>query len=114
MRIELTHDIETRLRTSLRRAHDREIGGMLFAEPLQPSHFRIIDFSLDSFSGSHTTFRRDPQTHQNMLDEFFRHTGRDFRRFNYLGEWHSHPSFSVQPSPQDLMTMTDIVENEGS
>jgi integrative and conjugative element protein (TIGR02256 family) len=102
MRIELTHDIETRFRTSLRRAHDREIGGMLFAEQLQPSHFRIIDFSLDSFSGSHTAFRRDPQTHQNALDKCFQRTGRDFRRFNYLGEWHSHPSFSVQPSAQDL------------
>ena len=114
MRIELTADIEKRFHTSLRQAGDREIGGMLLAEQLKPGHFRIVDFSLDSFSGSHTGFRRDPQSHQNTLDEFFRRTGRDFQRFNYLGEWHSHPSFSVQPSAQDIDTMADIVENQGS
>jgi len=41
-------------------------------------------------------------------------TGRDFQRFNYLGEWHSHPSFSVLPSPEDVGTMIDIVENPRS
>jgi hypothetical protein len=35
----------------------------------------------------------------------------DFRRFNYLGEWHSHPSFSVQPSSTDHCSMLDIVIN---
>jgi hypothetical protein len=37
-----------------------------------------------------------------------------YRRFNYLGEWHSHPSFSVQPSFEDIESMTDIVENGNS
>jgi [CysO sulfur-carrier protein]-S-L-cysteine hydrolase len=114
MRIELTADIEKRFYTSLRQAGDREIGGMLLAEQLKPSHFRIVDFSLDSFSGSHTGFRRNPQSHQSTLDEFFRRTGQDFQRFNYLGEWHSHPSFSVLPSALDLSTMRDIVENQSS
>jgi integrative and conjugative element protein (TIGR02256 family) len=59
-------------------------------------------------------FRRDPHAHQNTLDKFFQQTGRDFQRFNYLGEWHSHPSFSVRPSPQDIQTMTDIVQDRNS
>jgi hypothetical protein len=87
---------------------------MLLAEQLKPGRFCIIDFSVDSFSGSHTGFRRDLQAHQNGLDEFFRRTGRDFQRFNYLGEWHSHSSFSVHPSTQDINTMTEIVENQSS
>ena len=35
-----------------------------------------------------------------------------FRDFNYLGEWHFHPSFSVRPSPEDVATMTELVEDE--
>ena len=54
MRIELAPDIETRLRAALRKAGPREIGGMLMAEQLRPGHFRIVDYSLDVFSGSHT------------------------------------------------------------
>jgi [CysO sulfur-carrier protein]-S-L-cysteine hydrolase len=111
MRIDLPLAVETRFRSALREAGTREIGGMLFAEQLKPSHFSVIDFSLDAFSGSHAAFRRDPGSHQKALDEFFERTGRDFQRFNYLGEWHSHPSFSVRPSAQDLQTMMDIVQN---
>jgi integrative and conjugative element protein (TIGR02256 family) len=114
MRIELAREIEERLRSALRKAGRREIGGMLFAEQLAPSHFRIMDFSIDADSGSHATFRRDPQSHGKTLEEFFRRTDRDFTRFNYLGEWHSHPSFAVQPSAEDLVAMTDIVESRHS
>lgn len=114
MRIELAPDIEKRVRSALRTAGRREIGGMLFAEQSAPGKFRVIDFSLDLFSGSHTAFRRDPKIHRKMLDEFFERTGHDYQRFNYLGEWHSHPSFSVRPSAEDVNTMTDIVKNPSS
>ncbi len=111
MRIEVAGGIEGRLRKALRSAGRREIGGMLFAEQISSGHFRIIDFSLDLFSGSHANFRRDPDVHRKMLDAFFEKTGNEFSRFNYLGEWHSHPSFSVRPSPEDLATMTELVSD---
>jgi proteasome lid subunit RPN8/RPN11 len=114
MRIELARDIEPRLSKELRKAGKREIGGMLLAEQLAPSRFRVVDFSIDSFSGSHTTFRRDPIAHRQTLDEFFQRTGKDFERFNYLGEWHSHPSFSVRPSIDDIRTMIELVEDRNS
>jgi len=114
MRIELAPDIEKRVRGAIRTAGRREIGGMLFAEQSAPGKFRVVDVSLDLFSGSHTAFRRDPKIHRKMLDEFFQRTGHDYQRFNYLGEWHSHPSFSVRPSIEDVSTMTDIVSNPAS
>jgi len=112
MRTELAADIEPRLREELRKAGRREIGGMLFAEQLAPGRFRVVDFSVDAFSGSHTAFRRDPVVHKKTLDQFFERTGRDFARFNYLGEWHSHPSFSVYPSGDDIEAMTELVEDK--
>jgi len=114
MKIERAPEIEKRFRAALRKASRREIGGMLMAEQLAADHFRIVDFSLDAFSGSLTRFRRDPETHWKMLDEFFERTGRDYQQFNYLGEWHSHPSFSVRPSVEDIESMTDIVERGSS
>ena len=114
MRIEVAPDIEPRLRKALRSAGRREIGGMLFAEQLAPSRFCVMDFSVDLSSGSHTNFRRDPGAHEAALNAFFERTGRDFARFNYFGEWHSHPSFSVRPSPEDIATMTDLVSEERS
>jgi len=111
MRVELAPDVQKRLCRALRQARRREVGGMLFAQQLAPGHFQLIDFSIDSSSGSHTSFRRDHGLHQQALDRFFESTGRDYQRFNYLGEWHSHPSFSVRPSLEDIATMTDLVED---
>jgi integrative and conjugative element protein (TIGR02256 family) len=60
------------------------------------------------------SFLRNPETHRRTLNEFFQRTGCDYSRFNYLGEWHSHPSFSARPSATDIRTMTEIVETRSS
>jgi integrative and conjugative element protein (TIGR02256 family) len=111
MSISLAPDVEDRLRHALRQAGRREIGGMLFAEQLAPARFRLIDFSIDPSSGSHASFRRDPAAHASALKEFFDKTSNEFSRFNYLGEWHSHPSFSASPSLPDIETMQSMVES---
>lgn len=111
MQIELRPEVRLRLQEALRRAGRREIGGMIFAEQLSAAgHFCVVDFSLDTYSGSTTRFNREPGVHRRALEDFYRRTGYDFTRFNYLGEWHSHPSFSVHPSLHDIATMTDLVE----
>jgi hypothetical protein len=114
MKLQLVPDIEPRLREALRDAGCREIGGMLFAEQLAPGSFKIIDFSLDASSGSYGHFQRDPNAHVDVFNAFFEKTGNDFRRFNYLGEWHSHPLFSVRPSVADEVTMQMLVDGPDS
>jgi [CysO sulfur-carrier protein]-S-L-cysteine hydrolase len=114
MRLEVTQALVDKMRADLKRAGRQEIGGMLFAEQLAPNRFKIVDCSTDFHSGSHSTFRRDPVVHNVLLRQFFERTGNDFRRFNYLGEWHSHPSFSVRPSPEDVAEMTGLVQDNKS
>jgi integrative and conjugative element protein (TIGR02256 family) len=81
-------------------------------EQLEPGRFRIVDFSVDSISGSYAHFVRSPEHHQAALDAFFAKTGSDFSRFNYLGEWHSHPNFPTLPSAEDMASMADLVNGE--
>lgn len=81
-------------------------------EQVAPDHFRIVDFSIDDKTGTAAHFVRNPAHHSEALETFFRKTGSDFRRFNYLGEWHSHPSFAVRPSQEDIMSMNDLVRAE--
>jgi proteasome lid subunit RPN8/RPN11 len=81
-------------------------------EQLAPDYFRIVDFSVDDTTGTAAHFVRSPEHHAAALDRFFRKTGSDFKRFNYLGEWHSHPSFTVRPSHEDIMSMQSLVNGE--
>ena len=51
--------------------------------------------------------------HQGALASFFARSGNDYARFNYLGEWHSHPSFDLAPSRTDIAAMSRLVEEPG-
>lgn len=110
--ISLPSDQRAHFRKCLRRAGRREIGGILMGEQVAPDHFRVVDFSVDETTGTAAHFVRSPSHHAEALESFFRRTGSDFRRFNYLGEWHSHPSFPVHPSQEDMISMQSLVDGE--
>lgn len=111
MKILLAPQIVQRLRGELRRAGRREIGGLLMGEDLGGESFRVVDISVQRSGGTHSCFIRNPKDHQKYLEDFFARTGQDYSRFNYLGEWHSHPSFAAVPSEPDIKTMQSIVDD---
>lgn len=113
MKILLPNDVMRKLRRPMLRAGRREIGGMIMGEDMGDQVFRIVDFSVDSVSGTRSNFVRNAEQHDKALADFFKRTGADYRRFNYLGEWHTHPSFSVQPSLQDVHAMQNLVDGSG-
>ena len=111
MQLLLTPPIAQRLRRELRRAGRREIGGLLMGEHLHGDVFRIVDITVQRSGGSRACFVRHPHEHQAELSRFFERTEANYTRFNYLGEWHSHPSFEPLPSETDLETMQSIVSD---
>ena len=111
MKLLLPHPVLKRLRREMRRAGRREIGGLLLGEHIGDETFRLVGVTVQRSGGSSAHFIRDPAQHQTQLDSFFAETGRDFTRYNYLGEWHTHPSFEPLPSPKDISTMQALVEN---
>lgn len=78
---------------------------------MREDEFRVVDLSVQRSGGSTATFVRDPADHEAQLKSFFARTKDDFTRFNYLGEWHSHPLFVPIPSETDRHSMQSIVEN---
>lgn len=110
MELMLPSKIRSRLKRLMLYAGNREIGGILMGEEIGEERFRIVDFSVDTKTGSSAHFVRDAKHHEQELQAFFQRTGQDYSRFNYLGEWHTHPQFSVQPSFQDIRSMQDLVD----
>ena len=109
MQIVLPNSVLKKLRLHILKAGKREIGGMLMGEDLGEQAFRIVDFSVDVKRGTTSSFFRDSNEHDLALQRFYEKTGSDYKRFNYLGEWHTHPSFSVDPSINDISAMQGIV-----
>jgi integrative and conjugative element protein (TIGR02256 family) len=111
MQLLLTSPITQRLQRELRKAGRREIGGLLMGEHVQGEVFRVVELTVQHSGGTTACFIRHPHEHQAELERFFERTGADYKRFNYLGEWHSHPSFAPLPSETDVQTMQSIVSD---
>jgi hypothetical protein len=71
----------------------------------------VKDLTIQSQGGTSTSFTRFVEGNLSLLQNFFQETGYDFTRFNYLGEWHSHPAFVPEPSSTDCNTTWEIVED---
>lgn len=110
MKLVLPADIIQRIRREVRR-YRREIGGILVGEHVEDQTFRIVDFSVQTSGGTAVHFVRDPEHAQQFLGQFFGRTGNDFQKYNYIGEWHSHPGFMPLPSGEDQTSMFNIVNN---
>jgi [CysO sulfur-carrier protein]-S-L-cysteine hydrolase len=46
------------------------------------------------------------------LSGFYEQMASDYGRFNYLGEWHSHPNHLPVPSSTDIASMQALVRGE--
>jgi [CysO sulfur-carrier protein]-S-L-cysteine hydrolase len=110
MKLLLPPAIINRLRRELR-GRDREIGGVLVGEHVSDDTFRVVDLSVQISGGAAAHFVRDSALAKAFLDEFFTRTGRDYQRFNYIGEWHSHPRFVPIPSGEDCTTMLELIDD---
>lgn len=108
MQLIVPSPIISKLRAELVTARRVEIGGMLFAEHLGGADFRLHDVTIQRSGGNAVCFVRDPALHVEDIARLKAETGNDPLRFNYLGEWHSHPSFPTSPSLQDYSGMTAI------
>ena len=98
-----------RLVAALQTAGTREIGGQLFGEQLAPSDFLVTDIAIQRRMGSVARFFVDLVQAAREAARFFNRTGHRYARYNYIGEWHSHPSFAVTPSGTDISTMRHLV-----
>ncbi|WP_238651786.1 Mov34/MPN/PAD-1 family protein [Paenibacillus piscarius] len=105
-------DIQERLTLALLNAGTREIGGVLLGEHTDEGVFRIHELTVQPQGGTIVTFvRKIEDSLRQSLRNFFHKTNFEYTRFNYVGEWHSHPSFSLTPSTHDKQSMYEIVND---
>lgn len=104
----LTHPVKKKLTDALNKYGDFEIGGILIGRKVAEGTFEIVDASISDEDNrfSFASFIRGTKKSERLLKEHFRkQTG------YYIGEWHSHPRFSLNPSITDVRTMMKILHD---
>lgn len=98
----------------LTHARSKEIGGVLFGEQIAEGDFRIVEATRQRFwGGTTTTFNRRGGGARRDILAMHERVGSNPERFNYLGEWHSHPNAPAWPSLQDETTMYKLLADQG-
>jgi integrative and conjugative element protein (TIGR02256 family) len=111
LKLILTPEIAEEITIALRKSGDREIGGILMGEHTGPDAFKVTKITVQKRGGI-SSFIRVIEDVVGKLNTFFRQNNNDYSRFNYMGEWHSHPLFTPYPSFKDDSSMLEIVMDE--
>jgi hypothetical protein len=109
MQLLLPSEIKTQLVDALVHEGKREIGGILMGEHVGTDTFRVKAITIQRKGGTFAAFVRIVADILAPLRAFFDSTKHDYTKFNYMGEWHSHHSFSLTPSGTDHNTMVEMV-----
>lgn len=109
MKILIPFQIKEQLINALKNSGDHEIGGIVMGEHVDVDEFQIAEITIQPNLGTIASFVRALSHAVLSLNKFFRKTKYDYTRFNYMGEWHSHPSFVPTPSNKDITSMIDII-----
>ena len=100
------------LRDALQQAGEKEIGGQIYGQQVAPSNFVITELTVQKRKGTFSRFVVDLIQVTRDATRFFDRTQHQYTRYNYIGEWHSHPNFAVYPSGDDIDTMLRLVTDQ--
>jgi len=112
MNVIVPSNITDALKAALMSAGSREIGGILLGEHTNPNEFKVCEITIQKTGGGIAFFERIVKQIVKPIKKFFARTGYNYKKFNYLGEWHSHPSFSPHPSKVDHLTMQELIQDK--
>lgn len=101
-------------RSALGSAGTKEVGGVLFGEHVGAEDFRVVEITKQRRKGGEVSFRRKSREAKRALKRLSKTHGHNYTRFNYLGEWHSHPNAPVMPSQRDCLTMQSLLADPDS
>lgn len=109
IKFKITPFVKSKIESALRKSGDFETGGILIGRKIEDNFFEIFDVSVSDEDNRYSIssfFRGIKKTDMLLRSHFRDKTG------YYIGEWHSHPKFSLSPSQQDIATMQGILADE--
>lgn len=108
--VEIEQKAYNTIHSALQKYGDYEIGGILIGYKKIENHFAIAEATVadDTNSFNLASFIREPFKSMKVLLRSYR-----LKKHNYIGEWHSHPKFSLYPSDYDIKTIKGILADPG-
>ncbi len=115
MKIVIPKKMCIKLKKELNRMGFYETRGSFFAERVNDDLFVINDIYFSRKQGTVSFIQMiigsDYHRFQNIYHKKHKF---EYKKFNFIGDWHSHPSFSCNPSRYDVKEAKDDLEHSNA
>ena len=115
MEIIIPKKISLKLKKQISKYSPLETKGALFAEDLGNDTFRIDEVYLEPKPGT-TTFVKlfINQEYVSFQKNYHKLRKNNFSKFNFIGDWHSHPLFECFPSSYDIREVEEDIKKSNA
>ncbi len=110
--VHLPDSVLSKIKTLSIKAIPNETGGTLVGYYCEHDMKACITDAFEPIKGAkrkRTKFYRPPDSLDRQLSEIYR---KSEGKIYYLGEWHTHPLSSTQPSDQDKRSLTELAKSQ--
>lgn len=115
MKIIIREEIADRILNQVRKYSPNETKGALFAHKIDDNTFEIEDVYFEKRIGSFVFVSLENSLrYKKFQKEYDRKHHYDYRNHNYIGDWHSHPSFALFPSGYDSNEVVDELKESNA
>jgi len=108
MKVIIPNNTKYNILAALNYANKKEVGGLLIGEIINYMTIEIINMTSQSKWLKSFFLRKWSRKEKKELNDILDQYGNNFSSINYCGEWHSHPSFSLEPSNRDIKSMWEL------
>ncbi len=103
MKIIIPKKLTKKIFNQVKKGKLNETKGALFARKISDDIFEVDDVYIESKVGSFAFVELvNNKKYQVYQKSYHKKNGYDYVNHNYIGDWHSHPSFELYPSSYDM------------
>lgn len=108
MTIEIPKPISELLKRELEVMNQNETRGSFFAERVNGALFKVNDVYFSKKRGTFSFIKMlIGDEYKKFQKNYHKKYFFEYEKYNYIGDWHSHPSFSCLPSSYDIAEAID-------
>ena len=102
MKIIVPKEIAIKIFEAVKKEGLCEIKGSLYAQFISENQYKIEDVFISKNKGTHFFSNLIiNHAYHKFEKQYFKKHNYDYVNHNYIGDWHSHPSFECKPSSYD-------------
>jgi len=115
MKIFVPQKITNAIQETIRKTQPKEIKGAFYAKQNNDESFSIDGLFVSEYIGTNFFCKLlIDKRYRDFEKRYFKERNYEYKKYNYIGDWHSHPEFACIPSLYDINEANDDLKKSNA